>query len=72
MPHKASNTKRTKDIDLDRQRYCRFMGHSAITGLRHYSVVDPDDLHTDLLAGLDAAGSERRRSGSARRCVYFV
>ena len=46
---------RFRSIGTPVDRYCRFMGHSAITGLRHYSVVDPDDLHADLLAGLDAA-----------------
>ncbi len=36
------------------------MGHSTITGLRHYSVVDSDDLRKAHRTGLEAA---RRRSG---------
>jgi len=35
--------------------YCRYMGHSALTGLRHYSVVTTDDLrkaHEKALAAV--------------------
>ena len=39
--------------------YCRLMGHSEITGLRHYAVVDTDDLRKAHEAGLGAA---RRRA----------
>jgi len=38
--------------------YCKYMGHSPITGLRHYSVVLPDDLRT---AHAKAMKSARRR-----------
>lgn len=38
--------------------YCRYMGHSPITGLRHYSVVSEDDLHS---ARRKALGAVRRK-----------
>ena len=47
-------------------RYCKYMGHSPITALRHYTVVDPDDLHHDLHAALDAT---RTRKGKRGRLV---
>lgn len=40
--------------------YCKMMGHSPITGLRHYSIVDNDDLRDAHEAGL-ANGRKRRR-----------
>lgn len=51
---------RFRSIGTPIDRYCKFMGHSAITGLRHYSVVEPGDLHADMLAALDAS---RTRTG---------
>lgn len=39
--------------------YCKYMGHSPITGLRHYSVVLPDDLRA---AHEQAMKTARRRS----------
>jgi len=38
--------------------YCRYLGHSAITGLRHYSVVSDDDL---VKAHMDGLANARRR-----------
>ena len=43
--------------------YCRMMGHSPITGLRHYAIVDNDDLRDAHEAGL-ANGRKRRRRPS--------
>ncbi|GMV43446.1 MAG: hypothetical protein AMXMBFR64_51620 [Myxococcales bacterium] len=49
----VSDHLRSGGVPLD--RYARFMGHAPVTAVRHYSTVAPDDLHTDLQAGLTAA-----------------
>ncbi len=40
--------------------YRKMMGHSPITGLKHYAIVDNDDLRDAHQAGL-ANGRKRRR-----------
>lgn len=56
----ADTLRRTKTpIDV----YCRYMGHSAITGLRHYSVVSEDDL---IDAHEKARAGARKRNGTQR------
>lgn len=42
-------------------RYARFMGHAAVTAVRHYSTVGPGDLHADLEAGLAAARTRKSK-----------
>jgi len=55
----AADRLRTAKVPLD--RYCRLMGHSAVTGIRHYRITDPDDLHDDLQKGLNSARTRRHR-----------
>lgn len=43
MRRAVADRLRRSGIGVD--AYCRYMGHSPITGLRHYSVVSEDDLH---------------------------
>lgn len=44
--------------------YCRFMGHAAITGLKHYATVDEADLRQAHAAAL--GGGRRRHAGTVR------
>ena len=55
MSDRLRRTGQTVDV------YCRYMGHSAITGLRHYSTVMDDDLQE---AHRKALANPRRRPTS--------
>lgn len=51
---------RLRNVGTPVGRYCDIMGHAAITGLRHYKVSDPEDLHADHHRQLQASRSRKR------------
>lgn len=55
----AADSLRSAGVPVD--RCCRLMCHSAVTGIRHYKITDPDDLHRDLQEGLKNVRSRRRK-----------
>ena len=46
-------------------QYCAVLGHSPLTGLRHYSIVCPDDMEEAHRKGL-AAARHRREPATSR------